>query len=226
MHDVRSVEKLLHVKAQRRSTHPMQIHISVILYLSVYWLVYNHSSSDGALVVILFRWRICQTLPSHSSISHMRTRSVPAGPGWLWLPLRGGVAGEYHPSACSHTSTSWYQLTCVHIPPGHINPWMVGQPRCCVGPTLPLLSLPHQTRVTAPCCTTTATCHRPWVPPAPTPPPIPTRRAPGTPIDCCPARTRGARHQTSPLKSGYVIRYRIDSGLKSAFISLSSNLRW
>lgn len=55
--------------------------------------------------------------PSHSSISHMKTRSVPAGPGWLWLPLRGGVAGEDHPSACSHnTSTSWNQLTGAHTP--------------------------------------------------------------------------------------------------------------
>lgn len=158
-------------------------------------------------------------LPSHSSISHMKTRSVPAGPGWLWLPLRGGVAGEFHPSARSHnTSTSWNQLTGAHTPSGHINPWMGGQPRCCVGPTLPLLSPPPQTRVTAPCCTTTATSRRPWAPPAPTPPPTPTRRAPGTPIACCPARTQGAPHRTSPSKSGYVSQIQ---GWKTAFINLS-----
>lgn len=54
-------------------------------------------------MIVLFRWRICPTLPSHSSISHMRTRSVPAGPGWLWLPPRGGVAGDSWPCACWHT---------------------------------------------------------------------------------------------------------------------------
>lgn len=107
--------------------------------------------------------------------------------------------------------SSWYQLTGVHTTSGHINLWMVGQPRCCVGPTLPLLSLPHQTRVTAPCCTTTAMCHRPWVLAAPTTPPTPTRRAPGTPIDSCPVRTRGARRRTSPLRSGYASRCHIHS---------------
>lgn len=40
---------------------------------------------------------------SRSTISHMRTRSVHAGPGWLWLLLRGGAAGEYHTRSCACT---------------------------------------------------------------------------------------------------------------------------
>lgn len=63
------------------------------------------------------RWRICQTPPSRSSISRTRTRSVPAGPGWLWLPLRGEAAGESHTGAHTHARTLSMQLpvlTCPH----------------------------------------------------------------------------------------------------------------
>lgn len=36
--------------------------------------------------------------PSSSSISPTRTRSAAAGPGWRWLLLKGGAAGEEPPT--------------------------------------------------------------------------------------------------------------------------------
>ncbi|KAI3365016.1 hypothetical protein L3Q82_000954 [Scortum barcoo] len=48
-----------------------------------------------------------------------------------------------------------------------INPWTGGPRRCCAGPTPPPLSPRRPTRVTAPCCTTTATCTSPMSPASP-----------------------------------------------------------
>lgn len=154
------------------------------------------------------RLRTSQTQPSSSSICRMRIRSVPAGLGWPLLLLRGGAAGDPRSRhtvnfpVCGPRTQMWHSDV---RPSGRINPLTGGPHRCSAGPTLPPLSLRLQTPATAPCSTTTATCRHQWALLVLTPPPTPTHHAQGTPIGCCPVRTRGAQHQTSPLKNGYVL---------------------
>lgn len=129
---------------------------------------------------------------------------------WTWMALapakrRGSRSLPYLLNARSSVEidSSRHERFCLFI--GHTNLSMGEPRRCCAGPTLPPLSLRPQTQATVQCFTTTATCHRPWVQPAPTPPQTPTHPVRGTPTACCPVRTRGARRRTSALKNGYVL---------------------